>query len=79
MPENIYRELRKRIDKLSFGFPATDSGIELEILRKLFSEEDAATWLLLTPRLETSEEIAQRFFDFFHLVTQAHPREVFQS
>lgn len=60
MPENIYRELRKRIDKLSFGFPATDSGIELEILRKLFSEEDAATWLLLTPRLETSEEIAQR-------------------
>jgi ferredoxin len=60
MPEDIYRELRKRIDELSFGFPATESEIELEILRKLFTEEDAATWLVLTPRPETSERIAQR-------------------
>jgi Pyruvate/2-oxoacid:ferredoxin oxidoreductase delta subunit len=60
MPEDVYRELRKGIDELSFGFPETDSGIELAILRKLFSEEDAATWLLLKPRLETSEKIAQR-------------------
>ena len=60
MPEDIYRELRKRIDKLSFGFPETDTEIELEILKKLFTEKDAATWLLLTQRLETPEEIAQR-------------------
>lgn len=41
MAELIFRELQERLDKYSLGFPATDSGVELEILRELFSEEDA--------------------------------------
>jgi len=60
MPEDIYRELRKKIDELSFGFPSTDSEIELRILKKLFTKEDAETWLLLTHQLETPEEFVGR-------------------
>jgi hypothetical protein len=60
MAEDIYRELRRSIDRLSFGFPETESQIELDILRKLFSPEDAQTWLLLTPKLESPDEFAER-------------------
>jgi len=58
MAESIFRELQERLDKYSLGFPATESGIELDILKRLFSEEDAAMFLALTPRLESPEDVA---------------------
>ena len=60
MTETIFRQLQQRLDHYSVGFPATESGIELKILEKLFSEEDAALFLALSPRLETSEAVARR-------------------
>lgn len=60
MAENIFRKLQERLDKYSLGFPATESGIELEILKELFTEEDAAMFLELTPQLESPESVAQR-------------------
>ncbi len=60
MTEDIFRRLQKRLDQYSMGFPATDSGVEIEILKELFNEEDAGVFLHLTPRLETPEAIAQR-------------------
>lgn len=60
MTEDIYRKLQKRLDRYSLGFPATDSGVEIEILKELFSEEDAVMFLHLTPKLETPEEVARR-------------------
>ncbi len=42
------------------GFPATASGIELKILRYLFSEEDAAMFLALSHTLETPDAVASR-------------------
>jgi Fe-S-cluster-containing hydrogenase component 2 len=42
------------------GFPSTESGIELEILERLFSEEDAVLFLDMTPRLETARSVAAR-------------------
>lgn len=62
MTENIYRTLQKRLDKYSLGFPATSSGVELTILERLFSEEDAAMFLALTPILETPESVATRLY-----------------
>jgi Pyruvate/2-oxoacid:ferredoxin oxidoreductase delta subunit len=44
----------------SVGFPATTTGIEITILKAMFSEEDARMFLALTPILETPESIAQR-------------------
>ena len=43
MSENhdIYRKLQKRLDKLPIGFPPTDSGVEVELLKSLFSSQEA--------------------------------------
>lgn len=60
MTERIFRQLQERLDLYSMGFPATASGIELKILRYLFSEEDAAMFLLLSPALETPQAVASR-------------------
>ncbi len=60
MGENIYREVQQQLDTYSIGFPATESGIELNILRKLFSEKDAGMFLKLSQRLESVDEIAAR-------------------
>jgi len=60
MSENIYRKLQERLDLFSMGFPATDSGIELKILRYLFSEEDAGMFLALSHTLETPASVASR-------------------
>jgi len=60
MNENIFRELQQRLDTYSLGFPATDSGVELQILRQLFTCEEAGIFLSLTPKLETPEAVALR-------------------
>jgi len=60
MADGIFRELQKRLDGYSLGFPATDSGIEIEILKKLFTEEDAEMFLCFTQKLETPEDVARR-------------------
>jgi len=57
MAKDIYQELRKQLDLYSLGFPATESGIELKILKKLFRKEDAELFLRMTQRLETAEQM----------------------
>ena len=37
----VYEKLRERLDMFPQGFPKTQSGVELEILENLFSEEEA--------------------------------------
>lgn len=60
MTQDIYRQLQERLDKYSVGFPATESGIEITILKAMFSEQDAEMFLALTPMLETPETIAEK-------------------
>jgi Pyruvate/2-oxoacid:ferredoxin oxidoreductase delta subunit len=60
MAEDIYRKIQEQLDRYSLGFPATESGIELKILKKLFREEDAELFSRMTQRLETPEQIAKR-------------------
>jgi Na+-translocating ferredoxin:NAD+ oxidoreductase subunit B len=58
-PETL-RKLRERLDQYSIGFPATESGVELKILEKLFSEDEAGLFLSLSSRLESPAELAVR-------------------
>jgi NAD-dependent dihydropyrimidine dehydrogenase PreA subunit len=60
MGEDVYRRLAKVLDTLPQGFPATDSGVELRILEKIFTPEEADLFcdLRLTP--ESAEEVAER-------------------
>ncbi len=60
MGEDIYRELRKAVDGHGYGFAASISGIELQLLRRLFTEEEAETYIRLTSDLETPEQVAAR-------------------
>jgi len=60
MSETPYQELREHLDRNSLGFPETDSGVEIRILEKLFSEDEAEFAMLMTPLLENVDQIAER-------------------
>jgi ferredoxin len=60
MTTDIYRSLQERLDLYSMGFPKADSGIDIEILKYLFSEEEASLALGLTHSLELPKDIAER-------------------
>ncbi len=60
MADPIFRKLQEQLDQYSVGFPATESGIEIKILEKLFTLPEAEIFSQLTPMLETPEDIAPR-------------------
>ena len=60
MTVSVYRQLQQRLDQYSMGFPATDSGIDQQILGYLFSEDDARMFLSLDQKLETVDQIASK-------------------
>ncbi|UCG83541.1 MAG: 4Fe-4S binding protein [Dehalococcoidia bacterium] len=56
----IYKQLAQRLDTVPNGYPATDSGVELKLLAKLFTPEEAALALKLTLTPESADQIAKR-------------------
>jgi ferredoxin len=59
----VYKQLADRLDTVPNGYPATGSGIELKLLAKLFTPEEAATALHLRLSPERAPEIARRTGD----------------
>jgi Fe-S-cluster-containing hydrogenase component 2 len=57
---DVYTRLARALDKLPSGYPATEDGVHLDILRKIFSPKDAAMTLRLKPVPEPVEVIARR-------------------
>jgi Fe-S-cluster-containing hydrogenase component 2 len=57
---DVYRRLREHLDVMPVGFPATESGVELSILRRLFTEEEAEAALLLSALPEPLARIHRR-------------------
>jgi H+/Na+-translocating ferredoxin:NAD+ oxidoreductase subunit B len=57
---DVWVELRRKLDQYSVGFPATESGVEMEILKELFSETEAEMFLNMGTRGETSADVAKR-------------------
>jgi H+/Na+-translocating ferredoxin:NAD+ oxidoreductase subunit B len=55
-----YKRLQEYLDQLPLGYPKTESGVELQILKKLFTEDEAKLALLLTPFPEEAGQIAER-------------------
>jgi electron transport complex protein RnfB len=41
MDQEVYERLARHLDQLPAGFPKTESGVELRILKRLFTEEEA--------------------------------------
>jgi formate hydrogenlyase subunit 6/NADH:ubiquinone oxidoreductase subunit I len=57
---DVYRKLQRHIDVMPVGFPATESGVELSILRRLFTPEEAEAALLLSALPEPLARIHRR-------------------
>jgi electron transport complex protein RnfB len=57
---DIYRKLQEHIDRMPVGFPATQSGVEIRFLRRLFTEEEAEAALLLSALPEPLARVFSR-------------------
>ena len=60
MTLNSYEKLREFLDQFPIGFRKTKSGVEIKILKRLFTEEEAELTTFLTIRPERARTIARR-------------------
>jgi NAD-dependent dihydropyrimidine dehydrogenase PreA subunit len=60
MGDEVYIRLREYLDTFPLGFPATEEGVELEILKTLFTPGEAELFLAVSPLPEKAENIAAR-------------------
>jgi electron transport complex protein RnfB len=56
----VYERLRERLDMFPQGFPKTKSGVELEILKRLFTPDEAEIMLFLRPYPEPVASVSER-------------------
>ncbi|MFX1340363.1 MAG: ATP-binding protein [Promethearchaeota archaeon] len=57
---DVYRELQEHLDTFAIGFPATKSGVELKVLKYLFTPEEALIATYLNFSFEDIETIYER-------------------
>ncbi|HSG43689.1 MAG TPA: hypothetical protein VLA72_11090 [Anaerolineales bacterium] len=60
MAADVYEKLANHLDNLPAGFPRTESGVEMRILRRLFSPEEAELATQLSLIEEDARVIAHR-------------------
>lgn len=57
---SLYGDLLKRIDELSFGFPKSYVGADRILIKKIFDEENAKDFLLMSKGYQTVEDYAKK-------------------
>lgn len=57
---DVYQKLAQHLDNLPTGYPSTESGVELRILKRLFTPEEADIAMALTMMPEPAAGIAAR-------------------
>ncbi|RLB60147.1 MAG: 4Fe-4S ferredoxin [Deltaproteobacteria bacterium] len=60
---SVYRKLQQHLDKFPIGFPPTKSGVEIELLQYLFTEQEAKIAAGLNLIAEPVEKISPRLRD----------------
>ena len=60
MKEDVYKRLAVKLDAIPNGFPSTESGVELQLLARIFTPEEAAVASIMNARMETADAIAER-------------------
>lgn len=58
--DELYRELQRHLDRMPIPYPATESGVEIRILKRLFTPEEARVALCLSAIPEPLEAIYRR-------------------
>ena len=63
MFDQVYRELARKLDSIPPGFPATESGVELQLLARLYTREEATIVAVMRLTYEAAGELrlAQRW------------------
>ncbi len=57
---DIYDKLRYKFDSMASGFPKTESGSEINLLKMLYDEKDAGIFIDMSQKPETPRQVAQR-------------------
>lgn len=60
MSDRVYRRLQQHLDQMPIGYPSTESGVELRLLKHLFSLREAQAAICLSALPETLERIHRR-------------------
>ncbi|MGD8521235.1 MAG: 4Fe-4S binding protein [Desulfobacterales bacterium] len=60
MSDDVYCRLAKVLDTLPNGFPSTEDGLEIKLLKKIFRPEDAELFCDLRLSFETADQISKR-------------------
>jgi electron transport complex protein RnfB len=60
MFDQVYRELARKLDSIPPGFPATESGVELQLLARLYTREEATIVTAMRLTYEAAGDIAAR-------------------
>ncbi len=60
MTEDVHRELQKHLDKMPIGYPPTESGVEIRVLKHLFTPEEAQLALKLNFQVEPLIQIYKK-------------------
>ena len=55
--EEVYRDLQKQLNKQPVGYPATKSGVEIRLLKRFFSPEEARLAMKLSYKPCSMEDI----------------------
>jgi NAD-dependent dihydropyrimidine dehydrogenase PreA subunit len=60
MSKDVYKKLAEHLDGMPHGFPPSESGVELKILKWIFTEEEAEVGAQIKMMPEPPEQIAER-------------------
>lgn len=60
MNDDVYHKLAKVLDTIPNGFPATESGVEIQLLKKIFTPDEADLFCDMRLKFETAEQLAER-------------------
>jgi len=75
----IYRNLQKHLDELPIGFPPTNSGVELKLLKYLFTLEEAEIATKLSFAYEPIETIFTRVKESNSALTELEALEILEE
>lgn len=57
--DTIYRQLQRKLNTLGLGYPSTDEGYELIVLKELYTKEEAEFALKMELGIHTAAEVAE--------------------
>jgi Pyruvate/2-oxoacid:ferredoxin oxidoreductase delta subunit len=57
---DVYRSLQKHLDKMPVGYPATKSGVEISLLKRIFTVEQAAIATHLDYKHKTVDQVFEK-------------------